>query len=201
MTESFRPTVIRNKAWEDLRGKWVPAAISCLVYMLIMGAVCIIPLVGPLLVGSVVAIGYVFLCLDISYKKGVEMQTLFEGFKDYGRYVVGYLIVFVFVLLWSLLLYIPGIIKLISYSQTFFIMRDNPGMSGNDARKLSMKMMDGHKMDYFLLGLSFLGWIILGCITFGIGMFFVSPYIATASGEFYQELKKEWEVRQGLNAA
>ncbi len=204
MTESFRPTVIRNKAWEDLRGKWGQSALSCLVYMLIAGALGAIPMINGLLnilVVSIVGIGASFLWLDVSYKKNVEMKTLFEGFNDYVRYLIGYIIVGIFTFLWMLLLIVPGIIKSISYSQTFFIMRENPGMAGNDARKLSMKMMEGHKMEYFLLGLSFIGWILLGFITCGIGLFWVIPYTITANGEFYQELKKEWEVRQGLNAA
>lgn len=204
MTESFRPTVIRNKAWEDLRGKWGASALACLIYMVIVGAMSAIPWLAfllSLLVASIVAIGASFLWLDVSYKKDVEMKTLFEGFGDYVRYLLGYLIVAILTFLWSLLLIVPGIIKSISYSQTFFIMRENPGMAGNDARKLSMQMMEGHKMEYFLLGLSFIGWVLLGLITCGIGMLWVGPYISTAYGEFYQELKKDWEVRQGFKTA
>ena len=57
----------------------------------------------------------------------------------------------IYTFLWSLLLLVPGIIKSISYSMTYYIMRENPGMSGEQAIQRSMAMMRGHKMQYFLL--------------------------------------------------
>lgn len=204
MTDSFRPTVIRNKAWADLQGKWGNSAIACLIMLLITGALSAIPVAGfiiSLFVTSMITMGGMFLWLDVSNQKDVEIKTLFEPFNDYSRYLVGYLLVFVYTFLWSLLLVIPGIIKGLSYSMTYFIMRENPGMKGSEALELSMKMMDGHKMELFLLQLSFIGWIFLGMLAFGIGLFWVCPYIYTAQAEFYKELKKDWEVRQGFNAA
>ena len=56
-----------------------------------------------------------------------------------------------------------------------------------------MAMMDGHKMELFLLELSFIGWIILGVITFGIGMLLVEPYMVTTIAHYYEDLKKEYE--------
>ena len=51
--------------------------------------------------------------------------------------------------------------------------------------------MDGHKMDLFLLDLSYIGWILLGIITLGIGMLWVSPWMTMAHVKFYEELKNE----------
>ncbi len=216
MTENFRPTVLRNKAWEALRGKWGNSAAICLVLfaiifagMVILRLIGLFPAVDPqqpyamyqswgywgsmlynLFFASLIGMGALFMWLDVARGKKVEFNTLFEPFKDYGRYLCGVLLVFVFTFLWSLLFVIPGIIKAISYSQTYFIMRENPEMKANDAINLSMKMMKGHKMDFFLLGLSFIGWVLLGCITFGIGLLWVYPYIYTTMGEFYEEVKK-----------
>lgn len=223
MTDSFRPTVLRNKAWDALTGKWGQAALTSLLYYVAVFAVvgivmlitmpvmvaapkiggliyCILLLVACFAI-YLIAIGYSFSFLDVSRGAPVETRTLLEPTKDYMRYLGGLLRVFVYVLLWSLLLYIPGIIKAISYSQTFFIMRENPEMSGEQAIQRSMDMMRGHKMDYFLFSLSYIGWVLLGYITFGVGLLFVMPYVVTGMGGFYDELKKDYEARQAFGAA
>lgn len=223
MTDSFRPTVLRNKAWEALTGKWGQGALATLLYYvavfvvlgilmaIVMPVMMVSPKIGMLLYFvalivmifalAIVAIGYQFTFLDVSRGAPVENRTLIEPSKDYKRYVGGYVLVVVYVILWSLLLYIPGIIKAISYSQTFFIMRENPEMSGEQAIQRSMDMMRGHKMDYFLFSLSYIGWMLLGSITFGIGYLFVLPYMVTGMGAFYDELKKDYEARQAFGAA
>ncbi len=149
---------------------------------------------------SMISIGTYFVWLDVSHNKKANIKTLFEPFSQYGRYLTGYLVVTIFVFLWTLLFIVPGIIKGISYSQTFYLMRENPEIDGDEARKLSMKMMDGHKMDLFLLYLSFIGWALLCLLTCGIGFLFLIPYIYTAMGEFHNELVKEWESRRGGTA-
>lgn len=200
MKENFRPTVLRNKAWNALSGKWGASAVAFLVLLLITGAASIVPL-GALFVGIILMIGGIFLWWDVANGKVVEIKTLFEGFNDYLRYLIGGLLFYVYILLWTLLFVIPGIIKSISYSQTFYLMRDDPQLKGEDAIKLSMKMMDGHKMDYFLLQLSFIGWLILSSLTFGILLLWVGPYMHTARAEFYKELRKEFEAELVPSAA
>ena len=204
MTDSFRPTVIRNQAWEALKGKWNMAALACLVYMVITGIASMLPYAGSLLslfVLSMFAIGMMFLYQNVARGGDVEIKMLWMPFSEYTRYLVGYLLVFIYTLLWTLLFIVPGIIKGISYGMTFFIMRDNPEMKGSEAIDRSMAMMEGHKMEYFLLGLSFIGWIILGMITFGIGLLWVIPYSYTAIAKFYDEVKRDYEVRVACQAA
>lgn len=211
MTESFRPTSFRNKAREALSGIWNMAAVAFLVYEVLnlttiyafgykmeLGnyyslAVCFfftIPL----------SMGCSFLFLDVSNRKGVRTETLFEAFRSYVRYVTAGVLMVVYIILWMLLFVIPGIVKLYSYSMTFYIMRENPGMDGEQAIQLSMRMMHGRKWDYFKLHLSFMGWLLLGLLTLGVGLLWLFPYICTAEAEFYKELKKEYEAREGLSA-
>jgi hypothetical protein len=82
---------------------------------------------------------------------------------------------------------------------SYFIAAENPGMSQSEARRRSEQMMMGHKMEYFILNLSFIGWIFLSIFTFGIGMFFVMPYMYTASAAFYDNLKLGQFVGGGSN--
>lgn len=202
MTENFRPTVLRNQAYEALRGKWTPAVVTSLVFCILLGVAVSLSRVNALLYliaylggASIVAIGMLYACWDL-FTKGTlpEAGALFAPFKQYARTVGAVLLVFVYTLLWTLLLVIPGIIKAYSYSMTFYILRENPEMTAGDAITASQKMMDGHKMDLFLLSLSFIGWAILASITFGIGYLWLIPYIYTADAAFYETLKKETSV-------
>ena len=202
MTENFRPTVLRNQAYEALRGKWTPAVVTSLVFCILLGVAVSLSRVNALLYliaylggASIVAIGMLYACWDL-FTKGTlpEAGALFAPFKQYARTVGAVLLVFVYTLLWTLLLVIPGSIKAYSYSMTFYILRENPEMTAGDAITASQKMMDGHKMDLFLLSLSFIGWAILASITFGIGYLWLIPYIYTAYAAFYETLKKETSV-------
>ena len=202
MTENFRPTVLRNQAYEALRGKWTPAVVTSLVFCILLGVAVSLSRVNALLYliaylggASIVAIGMLYACWDL-FTKGTlpEAGALFAPFKQYARTVGAVLLVFVYTLLWTLLLVIPGIIKAYSYSMTFYILRENPEMTAGDAITASQQMMDGHKMDLFLLSLSFIGWAILASITFGIGYLWLIPYIYTAYAAFYETLKKETSV-------
>ena len=56
---------------------------------------------------------------------------------------------------------------------------------------MSKEMMKGNKLNYFALNLSFIGWALLAMLTFGIGLFFLLPYINAALAEFYVEVKNQ----------
>ena len=96
----------------------------------------------------------------------------------------------VFVYLWSLLFVIPGIVKSFSYYMVDFIIAENPYITSKRAFEISKKAMVGYKGKAFLLGLSFIGWILLSILTFGIGLLFLEPYMSAASAEFYLDVKE-----------
>lgn len=118
----------------------------------------------------------------------VQPEDLFRGFKDYPRAFVLYFILNFFIFCWSLLLIVPGIIKAYSYSMSYFILADDPKISAIDARKKSMQLMEGNKAKLFCLDMSFLGWLLLSALTFGILLLWVMPRILTAHAAFYRNL-------------
>ncbi|HOJ41736.1 MAG TPA: DUF975 family protein, partial [Candidatus Syntrophosphaera thermopropionivorans] len=120
-----------------------------------------------------------------------KIEEMFNGFKYFGRALGTYLLMTLYILLWSILLIVPGIIAAISYSMTFFILAENPNIKAADALRLSKQMMYGHKTQYFMLMLSFIGWFLLSILTFGIGLLFLYSYITMASTIFYQQIKGE----------
>ena len=101
----------------------------------------------------------------------------------------------IYVFLWSLLLLIPGIIKSMAYSLSYFIVRDNPDIAVDDCIYLSRKLMKGHKWEMFLLQLGFaLLSVLVGGITLGIGLLWMIPYLYCAYARFYERLKEEeWQ--------
>jgi len=118
--------------------------------------------------------------------------------KNYWRKVWGLFLMRLFIFLWSLLFLIPGIIKSFSYAMTLYILEENPELSANEAIDRSRAMMKGHKFDYFWLLLSFIGWAFLSIFTLGIGLLWLMPYMQTASGAFYEDVKADYEVNGGL---
>ncbi len=92
--------------------------------------------------------------------------------------------------LWYLLLIIPGIIKSYEYSMAPYILAENPNIGAQEAIKLSRDMTEGHKLDMFVLDLSFIGWYLLGALLFGIGVIFVTPYANATKAELYMVLRQ-----------
>ena len=154
-----------------------------------------------LLLGGPIAVGlnYFFVKNVQGEREELSVTTPFtEAFKNYPRKLGGSLWMGLFVFLWALLLVIPGIIKGISYSMTQYLLVDCPNVKARDALKLSMRMMNGHKWEYFVMGLSFLGWILLSALTLGIlSVFYVDPYMRSSFAEYYLELRDE-ALRTGV---
>lgn len=135
---------------------------------------------------QILQVGYISYSLGISRGEAMSYGNLFDGFKFFGRAILIVILQFVFVFLWSLLFIIPGIIAAYRYSQSFYIMLDNPDMSALDCIGASKEMMRGRKLDYFVLELSFLGWYILCGLTLGILYIWKMPYFQVTFANFYR---------------
>ena len=179
---------IRKAAWGKLHGNWTTMVLITLIEIVILSAVSF-TFIGSLLIGGAITLGVMACALGLSRSQKVEISDMFKGFNRFVEALILYILYTVFVALWSILFIIPGIIAMIRYSMAYFILQDNPEMKGFDAIKASCEMMKGHKMELFCLALSFIGWFLLGCITFGIGFLWVIPYYRTAKAEFYEKIK------------
>ena len=149
----------------------------------------------PLSIGFVNAFKLLFLYGD----DNLLTNSLQIAFRGYWRNVWAMLLMSVLIVLWSLLLIIPGIIKAFSYSMTQYILHDNPELTASEAIHRSRMMMRGHKFDLFWLYLGFLGWFILCLMTAGIGFIWLAPYVETAKVAFYQEVKADYALNGGLD--
>lgn len=178
--------VLMDNARKSLSGKWDVAVVTFFVFMLI-GAL------GnevSLIIGGAMQLGITIFSLNLARGKKVEFAQLFDGFRNFVNSLVAYLWSMLFIILWALLLIIPGIIAAIAYSQTFFIMADDKKIGGREAVAKSKQMMLGQKGKYFTLCLRFTGWFVLSLLTLGIGFLWLMPYISVTLANFYDDIKK-----------
>ncbi len=149
--------------------------------------VILIVLVAKVFVGNLLKMGgYRFFILNQTAQPGIG--TLLDGFRS-GHYVNIVLTMFLrdlFTALWSLLLVVPGIVKHYEYLMVPYIIAENPEMDYKEAFQISKQMMDGEKMEAFIMDLSFLGWYLLSAVTCGLlAIFYVNPYVQASFAEMY----------------
>lgn len=186
----------KDLAVASLSGKWGSSAVAVLVFVLIYYGVYFAIEFGIYEgVGSIFMLlmlpmvwGMAVYFLKIARSEKDDLGLLFEGFKDFTRIFLTKLLQSLYIFLWSLLLVVPGIIKNYSYAMTDFVLADEPEMKYNEAIERSMALMQGHKMDLFILDLSMIGWYILSILTCGIGFLFLGPYYQTSRAHFYEGL-------------
>ena len=197
-------TNYKNRALSALENKWGNFVAITFVYGLIIGITqvlsgdkdspAILHLIGLVLFILALPLTWGYQTLFLGAVRGGEAtaKDMFEGYNKelFSRVLTTTLLYYVYVFLWSLLLLIPGCIKAYSYAMTPYILKDNPEMKNNAAIEESMRMMDGHKLELFLLDLSFIGWAILSILTCGIGFLWLTPYMNMARVNFYEDLKK-----------
>ena len=143
------------------------------------------------ILGGTVELGYAKFLLKQYDRKQLQFSDLFSQFERFGTGFAQKFLRTLFTVLWSFLLIIPGVVKGLSYAMTPFILEEHPEMTASEAIKASMRLMDGHKMDLFILGLTFIGWQILACLTMGIGFLFLNPYMNAAYAAFYRSISTE----------
>lgn len=142
-----------------------------------------------LIVGGTIALGYARFNLNLVDRANPQFMDVFSLFTRFKEAFLLNLLKDIFVILWTLLLFIPGLIASLSYSMAYYILLENPEMSALEAIKASKDLMKGYKFKLFCLDLSFIGWQLLSTLTFGLGDLVLRPYIEAARAVFYREIK------------
>ena len=138
--------------------------------------------------GSIVEIGYAKVNLNLLQRQEPSFDTLFSYMPFWQTAIASRFLRTLYTLLWTLLFIIPGIVASYSYSMTSYILAENPNLTASEAIAQSKQMMEGHRMDFFILELSFIGWRILSALTLGIGNLWLRPYRQAAYAAFYKDL-------------
>ena len=152
-----------------------------------------VPLANLILVPAL-GLGLVKIYLNMTNGQKPKVGDLFSGLDQLGRaWWLSFLIGF-FTSLWSMLFVIPGIVKGLSYSMAHYVLADHPEMTARQALNESKRITQGHKGELFVLNLSFLGWQILACFTFGILYIWLIPYMQATVANFYRSLTAKTTV-------
>jgi len=197
---------IRKVARETLAGSWGNAIVAVLIYMGIISVIASIPGLGQIAFIAIMGplmYGFLLFFVKLVRKNITDFNFIFKAFNFsgpnlglFGRSLGLYWLMNLYVFLWSLLLIIPGIIAAYGYSMAFFLFIDNPDIGISEALRKSKEMMYGYKSKLFMLNLSFIGWMFLSVLSFGIGFLWLQPYMMTSLVLFYEDLKKE----RGINS-
>ena len=143
------------------------------------------------LIGGVLQMGYADFLLKQHDGKETSFNDLFSKFDYFGTGFAQRFLRSLYVLLWSLLFIIPGVVKEYSYAMTPFILAEHPNMTASQAIRLSEELMDGYKSELFILDLTFIGWDILAAMTWNLGNIALNPYKNAAYAAFYRQIQAE----------
>lgn len=163
-------------------------------YWIALGACLLLGIISGFSLGLGVVALFVLGVLEVGKNRffvhnrfgDTRFELLFSGFSNnYWNTFCSMLVTKVFIVLWSFLLVIPGIVKMYEYFFVPYVLADNPYIIGARAREISRILTSGEKFSIFIFQLSFIGWYLLGFLCFGIGILFVEPYYKAAEAELY----------------
>ena len=134
--------------------------------------------------------GKTIYALHVTREEKADYGNLLDGFAVIGRVIVLTLLQTIFIILWSCLLIIPGIVAAYRYRQSIYLLLDHPDYTPMQCIQRSSEMMHDHKMELFVLDLSFLGWEILRGVIPPAAIW-VWPYEALTYSNYYRVLNGE----------
>ena len=139
---------------------------------------------------TIVGAGFTLFILNTIRGTGAVYGNLLDGFAIFWRVLLLSIVQGLFILLWSLLLIVPGIIAAYRYSMALYILLDHPEFGIMDCLRESKAITAGHKMELFKLDLSFLGWGLLTALPYVgyLSSVFVTPYYAITHAFYYERL-------------
>ena len=126
----------------------------------------------------VVIVSYILMAVGIA----LYSTSLFATYSSGNGYL--FIVIIGFILLVASSIWATT--KYYFYQLAFLISMENEDMSASDAVEESQKAMTGRRAKLFWLQLSFIGWSILGAISFGIGFLWIIPYVNCAIIAFYK---------------
>ena len=182
----FNRIEYKKSALAALKNNWPAACLIAIVCLLLIGISNMAGAIVSTCVGGILSVGIIS-----TFINQISFSRFLESIEDHWlNALLGALWNFLWVFLWSLLFFIPGVVAAYRYSMMFFVLAENKKISAVKAMNISKILTNGHKADLFMMDLSFLGWMFLSCLTFGIGLIWLYPYKTMAKTYAYYDLKK-----------
>lgn len=121
-----------------------------------------------------------------------DKNLLFEPYERTVNVIGASLLVSLLVMVGCICFIIPGIYLAFSYAMVPYLLATRKDLTVTETLELSRKMMNGHKFDYFVLSISFIGWAILVPFTLGILLIWLYPYMMTATTKFFMDIDQKY---------
>ena len=141
-------------------------------------------------------VGFTIYALHVCREEKADFGNLFDGFGIIFRVLWLSILEYLFIMLWSLLLFFPGIIAMYRYRQAIYLLIEHPEMSAMQCITASKELMRGHKWELFVLDLSFLGWDLLEALVFPL-VIWLLPYKELTSVNYYRALVEQPGAQNG----
>lgn len=148
------------------------------------------------ILGSIIQVGYARFNLNLVDHHEPSFDVLFAYFSYWKTMAAARLLRSLYILFWSLLFIVPGIIAGYSYAMTEYILSERPALTASEAIDRSKQMMAGNRWQLFCMQFSFIGWDILSSLTLGIGTLWLRPYKQAATAAFYREITGTEHIRE-----
>ncbi len=144
------------------------------------------------LVTLVLSGGFYIYCMGV--RRGAEMpySTLADGLGVAGKLIWCGIQMSVKIFLWSMLFFIPGIVAAYRYRFAYYNILTDDSVSAGEAIRRSCRQTSGMKWQLFVLDLSFLGWMILANITFGLLNIWLTPYMTMCDLAYYERAQENF---------
>ncbi len=152
-------------------------------------------------VQTIISLGFMIFLLNVIRGTGAVYGNILDGFGYWWKVVILHFVMGVLIVLWSLLLIVPGIIAAYRYSMADYLLVTRPELGILDCIRESKRLTKGHKMELFKLDLSFLGWFFL-CIIPIVGqilLIWVHPYHDISALLFYEAYSAADPERQSAS--
>lgn len=104
-------------------------------------------------------------------------------------------VMIVLLVLTYLLMLVGVVLTSLHLVQSLFLLIDFPEMKVIQSLKESVNMMKGNKGGFFYLCLSFAGMLLLGYLSYGIGLLWVLAYVGMTTTEYYLDLKESYFIK------
>ena len=128
------------------------------------GALATFAFILVTLLAVVMDAGFVLYCMAVRQGERAEYLALFDGFSFAGKIIALNIVKWFFIILWSMLFTIPGIIAAYRYRFALYNLCENPEISVFEAMNMSKRQTLGYKLQLFQLDLSYLGWLFISSL-------------------------------------
>ena len=185
--------IIKGRLWDFWKGYLLYSVIVVILEgflgLIFKGDLEIVGALIASLISAPLSFGFIYYAMKYARGEALDLNDIFRYKKQWIPTFLLTFLISLFTSLWMLLFIVPGIIAALSYSMSQYIYCDEE-LEPKECIKASKEMMNGYKWDYFVFGLSFMGWTLLGALTLGLLYIWVTPYMMTAEVLYYDELKK-----------